>query len=97
MAGQGSDYAGWEVKQCEQCGQPAPEWGKCYDCGKVCCRACKPAGYHLCLKCWNTEDGMEADKDLKESCALEHWADQKRAEMRDGERDNAGRRIKEAR
>jgi RecJ-like exonuclease len=36
--------------------------GRCPVCGRVCCRACKPEGAHLCWECWNTKDGKEADK-----------------------------------
>ena len=47
---------------CQQCKRRVSAWGKCYVCGLVCCRRCKPAGAHLCFKCWDTEDGREADK-----------------------------------
>ena len=52
---------------CEVCGaalEPG-KWGRCYDCGKVCCRACKGEGHHLCNACWNTPDGVEADRLLE--------------------------------
>lgn len=50
--------------RCERCGaalEPGA-WGRCYDCGRICCRACKGEGYHLCHACWNTPDGVEADR-----------------------------------
>lgn len=50
-------------KHCEKCGKPiagAP-WGRCYDCGSVCCRTCKGEGNNLCWTCWDTKDGRLAD------------------------------------
>jgi hypothetical protein len=44
----------------------------------------------------NSEQDKD-DKELAESCALEHWADQVRQEMRDGERDGSGRKVREER
>ncbi len=60
----GAGGVGSDMKSCEQCGRPvAPgEWGRCLDCGKVCCRECKGKGLHLCNKCWDSDDGREADK-----------------------------------
>jgi len=49
---------------CEVCGTPLKpgNWGRCYVCNRACCRACKGEGYHLCNACWNTPDGIEADR-----------------------------------
>ena len=50
------------MKRCEICGRfCGRQWGRCFDCNRLCCRACKPAGYHLCTRCWDTADGREAD------------------------------------
>lgn len=48
---------------CEQCGKPlaGAAWGRCYDCGRVCCRECKGEGYNLCQECYYTDDGKMAD------------------------------------
>ena len=46
---------------CQRCGRTGPV-ARCCVCGRWLCRACKPEGAHLCWRCWNTKDGIEADK-----------------------------------
>lgn len=49
------------LTHCAMCGSRGP-LARCYDCGLLLCRRCKPEGLHLCSRCWNTADGEEADR-----------------------------------
>lgn len=50
---------------CERCGAVGP-LARCLDCGLWLCQRCK-AHPGLCPKCWNTKDGMEADRVTQKS------------------------------
>lgn len=48
------------TRSCERC-EGAVAKGRCPVCGKWLCAMCRPiAG--ICLECWNTADGREADE-----------------------------------
>lgn len=50
---------------CQRCGRGGPV-ARCYVCGLWLCERCK-AHPGLCPRCWNTKDGMEADRVAQKS------------------------------